>query len=306
MIAAQEEVDPRVDALYDLAPDDFTAARNALVRALKSEDRRDEAAQVAKLRRPAVAAWAVNQAVRRHRDRFNALLEAGTEVRRTQRRALSGVRQSGLREATRARRELIDELTGLAFEALTERGANAETHRGDITATFDSASADEDAAATVAAARLTAPLPLTSGFGSLDGLAVLPDEPDDEATTPAAEDAADVGDAGDADAAERERVAKRRRQAMRAVEEARRLVADAEKAARRAADAVVARSAAADQAERAAREAEQTWRRRQKEAADLREQVTTEERRAEQARAEVDEHTALLREREQQLHELDG
>lgn len=261
---------------------------------------------MAKLRRPAVAAWAVNQAVRRHRDRFDALLEAGAEVRRTQRRALSGVRQSGLREATRARRDLIDELTGLALEALTERGANAETHRGDIAATFDSASADEDAAATVTAARLTAPLPITSGFGSLDGLAVLPEKPDDEATAPAVEDAADATDATDADAAERERVAKRRRRAMREVEEARRLLAGAERAAKRAADAVVARSAAADQAQRAAREAEQAWRRRQQEAADLRKQVTAEERRTEQARAEVGKHAALLRKREQQLHDLDG
>ena len=274
------------------------------MRALKAEDRRDEAAQVAKLRRPAVAAWAVNQAVRHHRDRFDALLETGAEVRRTQRRALSGVRQSGLREATRARRQLIDELTGLALQALTERGANAETHRGDIAATFDSASADEEAAATVTAARLTAPLPITSGFGDLDGLALLPDEPAEEpAPPPATEDAADSGDTA---AAEREAAAKRRRQAMRAVEEARRQVADAEQEARRAADAVIARGAAADQAERAAREAEQTWRRRQQEAEELRDQVATEEQRAERARSAVEEHTALLREREQELHDLDG
>lgn len=241
--------------------------------------------------------------MRHHRDRFDALLDAGTDVRRTQRRALSGVRQSGLREATRARRELIDELTGLALQALTERGANAETHRGDIAATFDAASADDEAAGTVTAARLTAPLPVASGFGSLDGLAVLPDEPDDEPEAPAPEEAATTEDP---DAAEREQAARRRRQAMRAVEEARRLVADVEQAAKRAADAVIARSAAADQAERAAKDAERTWRRRQQEAADLRDQVTTEERRAEQARAAVEEHTALLREREQALHDLDG
>jgi len=296
-----------VDALYELAPDDFTAARNALVRALKAEDRRAEAAHVAKLRRPAVAAWAVNQAVRRHRDRFGALLDAGAEVQRTQRRALSGVRGSGLREATRARRQLIDELTGLALQALTERGANAETHRGDIAATFDSASADDDAAVTVTAARLTAPLPITSGFGSLDGFAVLPDDAGDADEEPAPEPSEDAGDGPEREQeAQRERAAQRRRQAMRAVQEAQRTVAEAEKAAKRAADAVVARGAAADQAERAAREAEQTWRRRQQEATDLRDRVAAEQRRAEQARAAVEEHTAVLREREQELQDLDG
>lgn len=317
-------VDERIDALYDLPPGEFTAARAALARALRADGARDAAARVGKLRRPTVAAWAVNQAVRRHRDRMAALLEAGDQVRRAQRRAMSGVRGGGLRDATRARRRMIDEMTELAVAVLTEQGSNAETHRGDIAATFDAASADDDAAAAVQRARLAAPVPVASGFGSLDGLAVLPsDEPAGTPTaTPAGGDRAGAAgdDAADAAAAEdgpgaearrraqeeQQRAAQRRRDAMRAVEEARRAVARARTDERQARRRATARSAAADQAARAAGEAERTWRRLQREAEDLRGQADRERARADEAHHAIEEHEARLRDRRRELDDLEG
>jgi len=292
------DVDARVDELYDLPPGDFTAARNALARALRGEGQRDAADRVAKLRRPTIAAWAVNQAVRRHRDRIAALLDAGQDVRRAQRRALSGVRRSGLREATRTRRQLIDQLTDLAAEILADQGSSADSHRSDIAATFDAASADDDAAETVNAAQLAATLPVTSEFGELGGLAVLP-EPEDE---PEADTAAETDTAADeADEADRERAAQRRREAIRAVEEVRRELAVAEDEAREAADAAASRAAAAEQADRAAQEAKEAWRRLQREAATLHEQVARARDRADATRREVERHTMQLREREREL-----
>lgn len=265
---------------------------------MRTEGRRDDAAHVAKLRRPTIAAWAVNQVVRRHRDRVAALLEAGLQVRRAQRRALSGVRRSGLREATRTRRELIDELTNLAAEILADQGSGSESHRSDIAATFDAASADDDAAEMVGAARLAAPLPVSSEFGGFDGLAVLPEpEPPDEPDVRTADD--------DVDEAERERAAQRRRDAIRAVDEARRQMADAEAEAREAADAAAARVAAAEEADRAAQEAKEAWRRMQREAAELHEQVARARDRADATRREAERHMTQLQERERELNDLD-
>jgi hypothetical protein len=295
-------ISDRIDELYGLTPPAFTAARNALAKELRNEGQRDEAAQVTKLRRPTIAAWAINQAVRSHRDRFAALVDAGKQVRRAQRRALSGVRDSGMRDATRIRRQLIDELTNLAAGILTEQGSSAESHQSDIAATFDAASADADAAEIVEEARLAAPLPVASGFGGLDGLAVLPTPEESEEPEEPERPEVDAG-TPDADEAERERAARRRREAIRAVEAARREVARAETESEAAAEESAARAAAADDAARAARDAEVQWRRLQLEADSLQPQAAQARARAEKARQTVERLRAQLLEREQELAE---
>ena len=301
-MTADQSPDARVDQLYDLPPGEFTAARNALAKALRAEGQRDDADHVAKLRRPTIAAWAINQAVRHHRDLVDALVDAGAQVGRAQRRALSGVRRSGMREAARARRELIDELTELTAGILAEQGSSADSHRSDIAATFDAASSDDEAADTVRAARLAAPLPVTSGFAGLEGLMVLP-EPEPEA---AEEPDTDTGTGDDAaDAAEHERAAQLRRDAIRALEEARRELAEAEAEAQDAADAVNARVAEAEAADRAADQAKEAWRRLQREAADLHEQVGGARNRADRTRRQVERQSTQVRTRERELNDLD-
>jgi hypothetical protein len=52
------------DELYGLALDAFVPERDALAKRLRADGRRDEANEVKALRKPSVAAWAVNQAVR--------------------------------------------------------------------------------------------------------------------------------------------------------------------------------------------------------------------------------------------------
>ncbi|MDQ4005357.1 MAG: hypothetical protein M3135_03525, partial [Actinomycetota bacterium] len=69
------------DELYDLRPEEFTAARDGLVRSLKDAGDGDAAAEVKKLRRPTVVAWALNQLVRRHRRRVEELIAAGEALR---------------------------------------------------------------------------------------------------------------------------------------------------------------------------------------------------------------------------------
>ena len=54
-----------MDDLFALPPAEFIAARDALAKRLKADGDATRAAEVKALRRPSVAAWAVNQVARR-------------------------------------------------------------------------------------------------------------------------------------------------------------------------------------------------------------------------------------------------
>ena len=76
--------------LYGLPLERFTEERNALVKELRKEGRREEATEVSNLRKPSVAAWAVNQLVRTQRRDVANLLEAGDSLREAQSQLLAG------------------------------------------------------------------------------------------------------------------------------------------------------------------------------------------------------------------------
>ena len=56
-----DHADAAVDRLFAVRPADFVKQRTAVVKALKAAGRREEAARVEKLPRPAPSVWAVNQ-----------------------------------------------------------------------------------------------------------------------------------------------------------------------------------------------------------------------------------------------------
>lgn len=58
------------DELYDLPSSEFTTARNALAKRLRSEGRKEDAAIVAKRKRPNRAAEALNRVARQQGDLF--------------------------------------------------------------------------------------------------------------------------------------------------------------------------------------------------------------------------------------------
>lgn len=68
--------DLRIDALYECRPDEFTAARDDLVHALRDAGEADCAALVEALRRPTAAVWAINQLARHHGEKRTARLTA--------------------------------------------------------------------------------------------------------------------------------------------------------------------------------------------------------------------------------------
>ena len=72
------------DDLYTAPPSDFTRARDALVRELRSAGQDSIANAVRQLRKPTVAVWALNQAARKASGHVQTFLSALDRVKRAQ------------------------------------------------------------------------------------------------------------------------------------------------------------------------------------------------------------------------------
>ncbi|MGB2952097.1 MAG: hypothetical protein WBB74_01750 [Gaiellaceae bacterium] len=116
------ELERELDRLYGLPLNDFTAARNELVRNLKKEGNSERAAEVAALKKPSASAWVLNQLARKERTRVKRLLRVGDELRKTQERALGGGHADELRQAVSAEREAVRELVQAA-RGLADKGS---------------------------------------------------------------------------------------------------------------------------------------------------------------------------------------
>jgi hypothetical protein len=99
--------DAEAERLYGLEPEEFVAARDAAAKALRGEGRKAEAAVIAKLRKPSVAAWIVNRLARDEAGLVEALLAAGAKLREVQ---LAGAAASDLRAAIEAEAKALDAL----------------------------------------------------------------------------------------------------------------------------------------------------------------------------------------------------
>ena len=139
--------DDIVDRLYALPPAEFVAARNAAVKELRKEGRREAAEQVKALRKPTAAAGAVNRLVREHRGEVEQFLRAAAALRDAQ---FSG--KGDLAAAGRRERRALQRLTDLGGEAVRQ--------------TLLAAAVDDEAAQQVLEARLARELE-PRGFGTL-------------------------------------------------------------------------------------------------------------------------------------------
>jgi hypothetical protein len=161
------EVDQEITRLYGGPPEDFVGARDALARQLRQQGDRLAAERVRRLRRPSIAAWAVNRAAAQQPALLDELAAAGAELQREQRRALSGLPAPGLRAAMARRRRALDRLVAATFGLLAAEGRRAEGQRQAITATLEAVSVDPEAAAAVRRGVLAHELPPPSGFGEV-------------------------------------------------------------------------------------------------------------------------------------------
>jgi len=145
-----------VDDLYGLPLDRFVPERTALSRALRKAGESEQATEVAGLRKPSVAAWAVNQLVRTQRKAIDELLEAGDALRSAQDDVLAGRGDArSLRAAVERERLAVQELTDSARGLLSSEGHElSDTIVERVADTLHAAALDDDARAQVSGGRL--------------------------------------------------------------------------------------------------------------------------------------------------------
>lgn len=147
--------DSEIDRLYGLPLAEFTKQRDVLARRLRAEGERDEAAAVAELRKPVLAAWVVNRLVRDRRDDVEGLVEAAAAIR------------AGKPDADDRFRATADQLVRAAREVLA--GADrrpTDAVLRDVATTLRAAAAAEPDA--LLAGCLTEPVEAT-GFEAMAG-----------------------------------------------------------------------------------------------------------------------------------------
>jgi hypothetical protein len=246
--------DSEIDALFDLAPEAFTSARDELAKRAASQDRTDEARAIKALRRPTVAAWAVNQLVRRRPEDVDELLETGTALRRAQRKVLSGVGGGDFRDASERRRRMVTRLVREAEAILREAGRASAGAGEAVRSTLEAASLEEESGEQVRSGRLSKELPPPASFGAVEGLGLVP-APRERASPPKAKTraekekdqaaalraqrdqaASEARHLGDLAAQSRRNAIRAREAANRADQRAERLRADAEEARVKARD----------------------------------------------------------------------
>jgi hypothetical protein len=142
-------MDPR--DLYGLPLEQFTEQRNALAKELLRKQRQDEAQDVSKLRKPSVAAWAVNQLVRTQRGEVAGLFKAGDALQKTQADLLAKrAEPESLRRAVAAERATVDQLIEKARGLLSSEGHELTPARLEqVSETLHAAALDQAARAQV-------------------------------------------------------------------------------------------------------------------------------------------------------------
>lgn len=161
--------DHDISKLYALPLAEFTTARNALAKQLRSAGDREAADEIKRLGKPTVSAWAVNQLYHEHRSTFDEFLAAG----RAQRQAV----QSGsekLRSVNERKRALQAELLKTAGEILgREKTRLSPVLRQRISRSLDALAARPPEADTPPLGRITADVEPT-GFDALLGAQIAP------------------------------------------------------------------------------------------------------------------------------------
>lgn len=230
------------DGLYDVAPEQFIAARDALVKRLRSGGDKSGAARVAKWRRPPLTVWVLNQVARATPEVIEALLGAGGQLRDAMERALDGD-ASGLRQARDDERAAVGAVVAAAERRLSDGGyATTDVLRQRLAATLRAAIVDESVADRLRQGRLDQDHDVP-GFG-MDALSApltlvrspdrrhpepeppQPEQPRPETTADTRHGAIDT-DHADTDDVRRSEATKKARRRQAAQQEADRLEAEA-------------------------------------------------------------------------------
>ena len=179
MAAKRDPVQRAAEELYGLRPAEFTRARDERAKELRKSGDREAADGVKGLRKPTVAAWALNQLARQRGKELGRLLSAGEGLRAAQAKLLAGGDRSTFQKAAAAERELVAELTGATREIVSEAGERAGAGLDEkVSATLHAAALDADTAEELRDGRLTREREAIGGFGGLTaGSAPSPPKP---------------------------------------------------------------------------------------------------------------------------------
>ncbi|MGS0685909.1 hypothetical protein ACVBEQ_12315 [Nakamurella sp. GG22] len=149
------------DELYSADPDAFMTRRGELAAAAKKSGDTATAKRIAALRKPTRSAYAVNSLARSDPDGMAELVELGERLREAERT----VDPRQIRELTKQRRRLVNDLTRRAFDAIGDTSPSSAV-RDEVVSTLTAALAEESIAAQVADGTLVKPA-RWEGFGSV-------------------------------------------------------------------------------------------------------------------------------------------
>ncbi|KRF23208.1 hypothetical protein [Phycicoccus sp. Soil803] len=194
-------------SLYAVPPEEFMAERKRLVAAEKADGDPAVAKEIGTLRKPSLAAWAVNLLAREAPDLVDGLADLGGRMRAAQGRLDTDTLTSLRPERDQLLKEVVRTTVQLVADAGRTCSAAAQQ---DVRATAIAALADEQAMAAVASGQLARTLSY-SGFGEVDlaeavvrttSGAILSVVPGGGGGRPARGDRPDGGDEADGDEAD--------------------------------------------------------------------------------------------------------
>jgi hypothetical protein len=207
------DLDQAIDELYGASLDEFVAERARLAKELRDAGEREHAQTVAKLRKPNVAAWVLNQLSRRNRRDVDLLLDAGHRLREAQAGAFTGKEREGFEQARKTQGDALRRLSREARQLLAaERGGASATILNQVEGTLRTAAISESGRELLARGQFVEPLE-ASGFDVVSELSP---------PAPARRTRRDTARANE------------RREAEAALEDAKATLRDAEQAAREA------------------------------------------------------------------------
>ena len=153
-----------LSTLYAVPPEEFMAERRRLVAAAKAAGDPAVAQEIGALRKPSLAAWAVNLLAREAPDLVDGLADLGGRMRGAQ-----GRLDTGTLTALRPERDqLLEEVVRTTVQLVADAGRTCSTAaQQDVRATAIAALADEQAMTAMASGQLARPLSY-SGFGEVD------------------------------------------------------------------------------------------------------------------------------------------
>lgn len=155
---ARTALDERIDQLYQLPLEAFTAARNALAKEIGDPS-------LKKLEKPNLAAWTVNQLYWREREIYDAVIRAAEKMRAAYKQMLAG-KSVEVREAEEAHDEALRGAKQAARGILDQGGhPHPDAVMMPVAETLDALPGDE------LPGRLTKPL-RRMGFNVLEGIPI--------------------------------------------------------------------------------------------------------------------------------------